>query len=149
MWLIGGGFQKAIMKSASLAQSAEIENGITTLQSSRPIDEVVRQLQDLLARKGVKLFSIVDHAAEAREVGLEMPPTILLMFGNPKAGTPIMLASPSSAIDLPLKILVAQGEHGTVRLSYNSAGYLQARHSIPDEFLNPLNGVADLLADIL
>ena len=137
------------MNSASLAQNAEIGNGIVTLQSSRPIDEVVRQLQDLLARKGVKLFAIVDQAAEAREVGLEMPPTILLMFGNPKAGTPIMLASPSSAIDLPLKILVAQGEDGTVRVSYNSAGYLQARHRIPDEFLNPLNGVADLVAAVL
>ena len=137
------------MKSASLAESAESENGIVTLQSSRPIDEVVRLLQDLLARKGIKLFAIVDHAGEAREVGLEMPPTILLIFGNPKAGTPIMLASPSSAIDLPLKILVAQGEHGTVRVSYNSVGYLQARHGIPDEFLNPLNGVADLVAAVL
>ncbi len=137
------------MESASLAQTAEIEKGITTLQSSLPIDDVVRQLKDLLARKGVKLFAIVDHAGEAREVGLEMPATVLLIFGNPKAGTPIMLAYPSSAIDLRLKILVAQGEHGMVRVSYSSAGYLQARHGIPDEFLKPLNGVADLVAGVL
>lgn len=137
------------MKINSLSQGGEIENGVITEQSSRSVDEVVRQLEDLLAHKGVRLFVIIDHAGEARKVGLAMPPTKLLIFGNPNAGTPIMLASPSSAIDLPLKILVAQDEKGMVNVSYNSAAYLQARHGIPDELTNPLDAVADLVRKIL
>ena len=128
---------------------ADIGTGFVTERSSHSFEEVTRLLQDLLAQKGIKLFTIVDHSGEAAKVGLAMPPTKLLIFGNPTAGTPMMLASPSSAIDLPLKILVAQDEAGAVHVSYNSADYLQARHGIPNELAKPLGSVGDLVKALL
>jgi len=89
----------------------------------------------LLHTKGVTLFALVDHSGEAAKVGMKMPPTKLLIFGNPKAGTPLMLAAPSVAIDLPLKILVWEDAQGTTWLSYNSPAYLQARHGVPQALL--------------
>jgi uncharacterized protein (DUF302 family) len=127
----------------------EIGNGIVTERSSRSMDEMVKLLEDLLAQKGITLFTIVDHSGEAGKVGLEMPPTKLLIFGNPRTGTPVMLASPSSAIDLPLKILLAQDKQGAVHVSYNSAAFLQDRHGIPGELAKPLGGVADLVKAVL
>jgi uncharacterized protein (DUF302 family) len=107
------------------------EKGIATIPSRHSVDETVKKVEAMLQAKGVKLFAIVDHSGEAESAGLKMPPTKLLIFGNPKAGTPLMLAAPSIAIDLPLKILVAQDANGKVWTSYNSAAYLQARHGVP------------------
>jgi len=111
------------------------DNGIIRIPSRHSVDEVVEKLRGILQAKGVALFALVDHSGEAAKVGLPMPPTKLLIFGNPKAGTPLMLASPSSAIDLPLKILVAEDANGGTFVSYNSPAYLRDRHGIPQDLL--------------
>lgn len=121
------------------------ENGIVRLQSNHSVGETVTRLQDILQLKGVKLFAVVDHSGEAERVGLKMPPTNLLIFGNPKAGTPLMLASPSVALDLPLKILVAEDAAGKTWISYNAPEFLQARHNLPADLL-PNIAVIDALA---
>lgn len=95
----------------------------------------MQKLEDILKAKGVQLFAMVDHSGEAQRAGLKMRPTKLLIFGSPKAGTPLMLAAPSSAIDLPLKILVGEDENGKVWVSYNSPSYLKERHGLPQELL--------------
>ncbi len=120
-------------------------SGLVRLRSAHSVDASVERLQGILREKGVTLFALVDHSGEAKKVGLEMPPTKLLIFGNPKAGTAVMLAAPSSAIDLPLKILIAQDGDGVVWVSTNAAVYLQDRHHIPEELLNRLS-VAEALA---
>jgi len=122
--------------------------GIVTKECSCSVEETVAKLQAILQQKGIKLFTIVDHSGEAASVGLRMPPTKLLIFGNPKAGTPIMLAAPSVAIDLPLKILVAEDAAGKVWLSWNDAEYLQERHGFPEEFVANL-AAAGVLASTL
>src|SRR6266436_8432966 len=121
------------------------ETGILRTASNHSVDETVARLQSILQAKGVKLFTIVDHSGEAASAGLKMPNTKLLIFGNPKAGTPLMLASPSSALDLPLKILIAEDAAGKVWISYNTPAYLQARHHLPPELL-PNIAVIDTLA---
>jgi uncharacterized protein (DUF302 family) len=108
-------------------------NGIISKPSTHSVDETVEKLKGILQAKGVILFALVDHSGEAAKVGLKMPPTKLLIFGSPKAGTPLMLASPSVAIDLPLKILVAEDATGKVWASYNSPAYLANRHGLPPE----------------
>ena len=109
------------------------DSGIVTVRSNHSVDETVQKIEELLRAKGVKLFALVDHSGEAESVGMHMHPTKLLIFGHPKAGTPLMLAAPSVAIDLPLKILVAEDEAGKVWISYNSPAYLQARHGFPSD----------------
>ncbi len=111
------------------------ENGIIRIASKHSVDEVVEKLRGILQAKGVMIFAIVDHSGEAAKVGLRMPPTKLLIFGNPKAGTPLMLASPSAAIDLPLKILIAEDPNGGTYVSYNSPEYLRDRHHLPQDLL--------------
>ncbi|HKE10170.1 MAG TPA: DUF302 domain-containing protein, partial [Myxococcota bacterium] len=95
----------------------------------------------------VSLFALVDHSGEAEKVGMKMPPTKLLIFGNPKGGTPLMLAAPSSAIDLPLKMLVSEDTQGKVWISYNSPAYLQERHGVPRELLQNIQVVETLAAE--
>lgn len=125
--------------------SPHSENGIVSLPAKHSVNEVVARLQTLLREKSIKLFAIVDHSGEAESVGLKMPPTKLLIFGNPKVGTPLMLASPSIAIDLPLKILVSEDTGGNVWVSYNSPKYLRMRHSLPENLLTNIAAV-ELLA---
>jgi uncharacterized protein (DUF302 family) len=125
--------------------SPDPANGIVTKLSAHSVDETVEKLKAMLLAKGVTLFAVIDHSGEAEKVGLKMPPTKVLIFGNPKGGTPLMLATPSVAIDLPLKILVAQGLDGTVSISYNALEYLQRRHNIPANLLQNI-AVADTLA---
>ena len=108
------------------------------------MDETVDKLRTILQSKGVTLFALVDHSGEAEKVGLKMPPTKLLIFGNPKGGTPVMLASPSVAIDLPLKILVAEDSQGKVWISYNSPEYLKERHGLPQNLLSNIAVVETL-----
>lgn len=121
------------------------ENGIVTVPSHRSVEQTVQKLEQILQAKGVKLFAVIDHSGEAEKAGLQMPDTKLLIFGNPKGGTPLMLATPSAAIDLPLKILVAQDPQGQVSISYNSPAYLQARHGFPAELLRNI-AVVEALA---
>jgi uncharacterized protein (DUF302 family) len=111
------------------------EEGIVKIPSHHSVDETVDKLKTILKAKGVTLFAVVDHSGEAEKVGLKMPPTKLLIFGNPKGGTPLMLAAPSAALDLPLKILVAEDAQGTVWISYNTPDYLKARHDLPDNLV--------------
>ena len=110
-----------------------LEKGLITIPSHHSVDETVANIEKALAAKGVKLFALVDHSGEAAKAGLPMPNTKLLIFGKPEAGTPLMLAVPSLAIDLPMKILVAEGADGRVRISYNDPAYIQARHHLPEE----------------
>jgi uncharacterized protein (DUF302 family) len=119
--------------------------GIQTLISRHSADETLGKLQTLLKEKGVKLFCVVDHSGEAIAAGLQMRPTKLLIFGNPKIGTPLMLAAPSAALDLPLKILIAEQPDGEVLLSWNDADWLQERHGFPAE-MKPVIAAVEMLA---
>ena len=119
--------------------------GIIDAPSNHSVDQTVDKLKGILEAKGVNLFALVDHSGEAAKVGMKMRPTKLLIFGSPKAGTPVMLAAPSSAIDLPLKILIWEDDYGKVWVSYNSPEYLQERHDIPKELL-PNIAVVETLA---
>jgi uncharacterized protein (DUF302 family) len=105
--------------------------GIVDVLSKHSVDETVKKLEKILEAKGIRIFAVVDHSGEAEKSGLTMRPTKLLIFGNPKAGTPLMLAAPSIAIDLPLKILVWEDNNERVWVSYNSPDYLRERHSLP------------------
>lgn len=122
------------------------DSGIVTLTGHLPVDQTVQKIEETLQAKGIKLFTVIDHSGEAERAGLSMRPTKLLIFGNPKAGTPLMLAAPSIAIDLPLKILVWENSEGQVQISYNSAAYLQARHALPPDLVQAIAGVAVLAA---
>jgi uncharacterized protein (DUF302 family) len=115
-----------------------ITPGIITKESLYSVEETIARLQSTLAEKHIKLFAIVDHSGEAAAAGLHMPPTKLLIFGNPQAGTPVMLAAPSTALDLPLKILVAEDAHGKIHLSWNDPSYLKQRHNFPEELTKNL-----------
>jgi len=121
------------------------DNGIINKASNLSVDQTVENLKGILQAKGVALFALVDHSGEAEKAGLKMRPTKLLIFGNPKGGTPVMVAAPSAAIDLPLKILVWEDAEGKVWASYNSPTYLQQRHGIPQELLQNI-AVAEALA---
>jgi uncharacterized protein (DUF302 family) len=111
------------------------DNGIISKSTTRTVDETVERIKTLLQSKGIKLFAVIDHSGEAEAIGIKMAPTKLLIFGNPKGGTPLMLASPTVAIDLPLKLLVWQDARGDRWISYNSPHYLKDRHSLPDDLL--------------
>jgi uncharacterized protein (DUF302 family) len=121
-------------------------NGIIDIPSNHSVDETVEKLKSILQSKGITLFALVDHSGEAKKVGMNMHPTKLLIFGNPKAGTPVMLAAPNSAIDLPLKILIWEDAQGKVWVSYNSPVYLQERHSLPPKLLQNIAVVETLAA---
>jgi uncharacterized protein (DUF302 family) len=123
---------------------AVADNGIVSQPSSHSVDESVEKLKGVLQAKGIALFAIIDHSGEAEKVGMKMRPTKLLIFGNPKAGTPLMLAAPSTALDLPLKILVWEDDKGKVWLSYNDPRYLQKRHSFPGALLQNIAGIENL-----
>jgi|SRR5215472_13262908 len=118
--------------------------GLIDKPSNHSVDETVARLQNILQAKGVTLFAFVDHSGEAAKAGMQMRPTKLLIFGSPKAGTPLMLAAPSVAIDLPLKILVWEDAQGKTWLSYNSPEYLRERHGFPQELLANIAGVDSL-----
>jgi uncharacterized protein (DUF302 family) len=122
------------------------DSGIFTLTTSHSVDQTVEKLEAILKAKGVKLFAVIDHSGDAERAGLHMPPTKLLIFGNPKAGTPLMLAAPTVAIDLPLKILVWEDSGGQVQISYNSPEYLQNRHGLPEDLVQNIGVVAGLAA---
>jgi uncharacterized protein (DUF302 family) len=123
-----------------------MDRGIVDLECHHSVEETVERLRNILQAKGLKLFALVDHSGEAAAAGMHMPPTRLLIFGSGKAGTPLMLAAPSTAIDLPLKILVWQDSDGKSWVSYNSPEYLRERHGFPAELLQNIAGVAAIAA---
>jgi uncharacterized protein (DUF302 family) len=110
-------------------------SGLISIPSNHSVDQTVTRITGLLAAKGVKLFAVIDHSGEAASAGLQMPPTKVVIFGNPKGGTPLMLASPSVAIDLPLKLLVAEDGAGKVTVTWNSPEWLRERHGFPEALL--------------
>lgn len=120
-------------------------NGVESRRSLFPVEKTVNRLTNLLEAKGIRLFAMVDHSGEAVKIGMKMRPTKLLIFGNPAAGTPGMIAVPTLALDLPLKILVWEDSEGNAWLSWNSPEYLQRRHGVPEELLKNL-GAAEMLA---
>lgn len=121
------------------------ENGLIHLSSPHSVPETVQRIESILRAKNLTIFARIDHSGEAEKVGLAMRPTQLIIFGSPKSGTPMMIASPTLAIDLPLKALVWQDAEGKVWISYNDPNYLKRRHNIPDELLNNISGVGVLL----
>jgi len=124
----------------SEAKPMTSESGIITIPSRHSVDETVKRVENALSAKGVKLFALIDHSGEAEAAGLRMRPTRLLVFGNPKAGTPWMVAAPSIAIDLPLKILIAEDADGKAWISYNDPAYIQARHHLPPDLFEAFKG---------
>jgi uncharacterized protein (DUF302 family)/uncharacterized membrane protein YidH (DUF202 family) len=143
----------AAAKQERQVQSRDVEapvattadNGIVRIPSKNSVEQTVAKVEGILAAKNVKLFTVVDHSGEAEKAGMKMPNTKLLIFGNPKAGTPLMLTSPTVALDLPLKILVAEDGAGKVWISYNAPDYLQKRHNLSAELL-PNIAVIEVLA---
>jgi uncharacterized protein (DUF302 family) len=121
------------------------DHGLVRTASRYSVADTLQRLETLLESKGLKIFARIDHSGEAAKAGLEMRPTQVLLFGSPKAGTPVMLVAPSVAIDLPLKALVAEDDQGKVWITYNDPEYLQKRHGIPPELVKNLAGAGALL----
>lgn len=121
------------------------DNGMVHLRSPYSVPDTLKRLESILQAKGVNVFALVDHSGEAAKVGLKMQPTQLIIFGSPKAGTPLMVVSPTLAIDLPLKALAWEDADGKVWLSYNTPEYLKQRHNIPDDLVKNISVVGPLL----
>jgi uncharacterized protein (DUF302 family) len=120
-------------------------SGVIDVSSRHSVPDTLARLQSILKEKGITVFALVDHSGEAAKAGLSMRPAQLLIFGNPKGGTPLMVAAPRLAIDLPLKALAWQDEHGQVWLSYNSTEYLRERHGFPAELMKNIAGIDTLI----
>ena len=125
----------------------ESGRGIERLESSRGFDETLEHFEKLLAARGMTVFAKINFTSDAQKSGLEMPRMLLLVFGNPKAGTPVMVAAPSSALDLPLKVLISEDADAKVWLSYNTPEYLAMRHGIPEELVKNIAGIRVLVKD--
>lgn len=121
------------------------ENGLIHLQSKHSVEETLQRLESSLGERGIMIFACVDHSGEAAKAGLQMRPTKLLIFGNPKGGTPLMQAAPTIAIDLPLKALIWEDADAKVWLSYNDPAYLRQRHGVPAGLLPNIAAVGGLL----
>ena len=124
--------------------NSDSASGIVTIPADQSVDHAVHKLETVLQERGIKLFTLIDHSGEAEKAGMQMRPTKLLIFGSPKAGTPLMIAAPGIAIDLPLKILVWEDGGGKVWISYNDPAYLQKRHGLPEDLVKNIAGVEAL-----
>jgi uncharacterized protein (DUF302 family) len=121
------------------------DNGMVHLRSPYSVAQTLERVEFLLRERGLTIFCRVDHSGEAEKAGLKMRPTQLVIFGSPKGGTPVMVASPTIAIDLPLKALIWEDADGKVWLSYNSPEYLQHRHGVLGELVKNISGAGSLL----
>jgi uncharacterized protein (DUF302 family) len=119
--------------------------GLVLVRSRHSVDETVQRLQAALIGKGMQVFAVIDHSGEAQKVGLKMRPTKVLIFGSPKGGTPLMVAAPSLAIDLPMKALVAEDAEGKIWVTYNSPEYFEERHGVPADLIKNLAGAGALI----
>jgi uncharacterized protein (DUF302 family) len=135
--------------SGKYTPASDPVEGVVTIPSPYSVDVTVDRIEAALRERGLTLFVLVNHSGEAARVGLSMRPTKLLIFGSPAAGTPLMVASPLLALDLPLKALVWQDDSGQVLVSYNSTAYLAARHHLPDTLLPNIAGIDALLVHAL
>jgi uncharacterized protein (DUF302 family)/uncharacterized membrane protein YidH (DUF202 family) len=140
--------RKAPFQVQEVPVATTADNGIVRIPSRHSIAETIAKLEAILTAKNVKLFTVVDHSGEAEKAGMKMPNTKLLIFGNPKAGTLLMLKSPTVALDLPLKILVSEDPAGKVWISYNATDYLQKRHNLPAELLPNITVIEAIAAKI-
>ncbi len=131
--------------SKEIAVQANANNGIISQPSSYPVTEIIDRLTSVLQAKGIPIFACIDQQVEAEKVGLSLRPTQLLLFGNPTAGTPLMVAEPMIALDLPLKVLAWEAADGNVYLSYNDPHYLQQRFSLSDELVKNIDVIAPLI----
>lgn len=122
-----------------------VNKGLTSVPSHYPVEETVQRLRAAFVSKGLQIFALIDHSGEAEKAGLEMPATKLIVFGSPKAGTPLMVAAPSLAIDLPLKALVAEDAGGKIWVTYNDPDYLRERHGVPADLMKNLAGAGALI----
>lgn len=122
------------------------DKGLVNVSSPYSVEETLKRFQDILTQKGVQVFALIDHSGEAAKVGMTMPPTKVLIFGSPKGGTPVMLAAPTLAIDLPLKVLFAEDKKGKVSVTYNSPEYLRDRHGVPEDLIKNISVVGGLVA---
>jgi uncharacterized protein (DUF302 family) len=146
VWQIAALLIGLALPASAAGHPVKRKNGIVDVPSNHSVDETVDRVKSILQSKGVTLFTVIDHSGEAAKVGMKMPPTKLLIFGSPKAGTPLMLAAPSIAIDLPLKILVWEDKQGKVWLSYNSPEYLAERHDLPQDLVQNIAVVGAVAA---
>ena len=120
--------------------------GLARVASPHSVEETIERLRSILKERNLQVFALIDHSGEAAKVGMKMLPTKLLIFGSPKGGTPVMVAAPSIAIDLPLKALVSEDESGKVWVTYNTPEYLQQRHNVPGDLVKNISGVGALVA---
>jgi uncharacterized protein (DUF302 family) len=121
-------------------------NGLLRVASPYAVEETLKRLQSVLAERGVQVFALIDHSGEAQKVGMMMRPTKVLIFGNPKGGTPLMVAAPTLAIDLPLRALIAEDENGETSVFYNRPEYLRDRHGVPEDLVKNIAVVGALVA---
>jgi uncharacterized protein (DUF302 family) len=121
------------------------QNGLVQVASHYSVGETVTRLGAAFEAKGMKVFGLIDHSGEAEKAGLKMKPTRVMIFGSPKGGTPLMVAAPSLAIDLPMKVLIAEDDAGKVYVMYNSPEYLQERHGVPADLIKNLAGAGALI----
>jgi uncharacterized protein (DUF302 family) len=135
----------ALMFASIVAPGLAAENGIANVTSEHSVPETLDRLESLAKTKGLTIFARIDFSGDAARNGLEMRPTQLLIFGNPKAGTSLMIASPSVALDLPLKALAWEDASGKVWVSYNTPEYLGARHAVPEALLRKIAGIKMLV----
>jgi uncharacterized protein (DUF302 family) len=126
-----------------------LDNGMAHLSSPYTFAETIKRLESSLQAQGLAIFCRIDHSGEAEKAGLKMPPTQVIIFGNPKGGTPLMIASPTVAIDLPLKALIWEDGEGRIWVSYNSPEYLGQRHNIPAALLKNIGGIGPLLQKVV
>ena len=124
-------------------------DGLVRMVSGHPFEETFDRLESEVASRGLRVFARIDFSGDAGRVGLSMRPARLLVFGSPEAGTPLMVAAPSVAIDLPLKVLVSEDDGGAVWVSYNSPRYLGERHGVPQELLKNIAGVAAIAESVV
>ena len=128
---------------------ADMPNGLITKPCKDSVVATTERFAALLKARGITLFALLDHSGEAEKAGLKMPSTKLLIFGNPKGGTPVMLAAPTIAIDLPLKVLVWEDAAGKAWISFNDPAYLQKRHNVPGDLVKNISVVEGLVDEVL
>jgi uncharacterized protein (DUF302 family) len=129
----------------AVAREPSPPEDLRTVRSAFPVDEAAARIERAVTAAGMKVFARIDQAAEARAVGLTMPPAVVLLFGNPKAGTPLMIARPTVAIDLPLKALVWEDDGGVPWLTQNTPALLVRRHGLDEALAAKLAPVAELV----
>ena len=141
MYLLSAGFVGTVM----MGGAAAAETNLKTTASRYSVTETIERIEKAVVEKGMRIFARIDHGEEAKKVGLEMKPTILLIFGNPKGGTALMVAQPTAAIDLPMKALAWEDKDGKVWLTYNASKLLNQRHGVPEDLVSKIQPVETLL----